>query len=52
MTAEDARAALQPEADRLGIPLEQYIDILVSGATDALEAAIAQWQREQEQEAA
>jgi hypothetical protein len=37
------------EADRMGITAKQLAEIVVQGAADALEDAIAHWQREQDE---
>lgn len=50
-TAEDI-AWFRAEAERMGLTVQQLAEIAVQGAADALEDAIAQWQREQEQEQA
>ena len=43
---------VRAEADRMGITVSQLVETAVMGAVDALEDAIAQWQREQETEQA
>ena len=48
----EALAAVQAEAERMGLTVAQYAELIVQGAVDALEERIAQWQREQEAEAA
>jgi hypothetical protein len=45
-------AWFRAEADRMGITPQQLAEIVVQGAADALEDAIAHWQREQETEQA
>jgi hypothetical protein len=51
VTEEDL-AWFRAEANRMGITVQQLAEIAVQGAADALEDAIAHWQREQETEQA
>ena len=47
VTAEEL-AAFQAEAERMGLTVAQYAELIVQGAVDALEERIAQWQRDDE----
>jgi post-segregation antitoxin (ccd killing protein) len=48
VTEEDL-AWVRAEADRMGITVSQLVETAVMGAVDALEDAIAHWQREQDE---
>lgn len=52
LVTEADLAWFHAEAERMGLTPQQLAEIAAKGATDALMERIAQWQREQEQEAA